>query len=83
MGDTMSNTLLHSADAFASPGVTESKLDTPAIASTEPDTPIGYRWVSKRWRVLPNGKRDYAAFHGKTAFSALLPISSRLHAHKR
>jgi hypothetical protein len=82
MGDTMNNTLLHDVGAFAMPGVAELKLDAPAIAPTAPDAPVGYRWVSKRWRVLPNGKRDYAAFHGKTAFSTLLPVSSKLRASK-
>ena len=45
--------------------------------------PVGYRWISKRWRVLPDGTRDYAAFHGKTAFNSLLPVSSRLRSSKR
>ena len=45
--------------------------------------PIGYRWVSKRWRVLPDGTRDYAAYHGTTEFTFLLPVSSRLRSPKR
>ena len=50
---------------------------------TQDPPPVGYRWISKRWRVLPDGTRDYAAFHGKTAFSSLLPVSSRLRSAKR
>ena len=45
--------------------------------------PAGYRWVSKRWRVLPDGTRDYAAYHGKTEFTFLLPVSSKLRTPKR
>ena len=45
--------------------------------------PIGYRRVSRRWRVLPDGTRDYAALHGRTTFTFLLPVSSRLRSPKR
>jgi hypothetical protein len=83
MGDTMSNALVQDLRTFIIPESAEVKPDVPAAASTAPEAPVGYRWVSKRWRVLPNGKRDYAAFHGKTAFSDLLPVSSRLRTHKR
>jgi YjbE family integral membrane protein len=37
--------------------------------------PPGYRWVERRWRSGPNGRRDYAIFHGETHFRTLLPIS--------
>ncbi len=79
----MSNTLVHDGSPFMAAGMLDSKLAAPAEKSAEADAPVGYRWVSKRWRVLPDGKRDYAAFHGKTAFSNLLPVSSRLLAPKR
>ncbi len=76
----MSNTLAHSASAFIVTPVTDSK---PAVDPATPDAPpVGYRWVSRRWKVLPDGTRDYAAYHGKTAFSVLLPVSSRLHTRK-
>jgi hypothetical protein len=80
----MSDTLAHNAGAFMIVGMPEEKPASPAVAATtaESDAPVGYRWVSKRWRVMPDGKRDYAAFHGKTAFSYLLPVSSRLHTRK-
>lgn len=79
----MSNTLTHDADAlmFASVAA-DTKTAAQAAEQAPNDAPVGYRWVTKRWRVLPGGKRDYAAFHGKTAFSFLLPVSSRLHSKR-
>lgn len=62
---------------------TEAKVEAPVSKPAQPDTPVGYRWVSRRWRLRPDGTRDYAAFHGKTAFSVLLPVSSKLKATKR
>jgi YjbE family integral membrane protein len=52
-----------------------------ALAKTESspvDTPPGYRWVSRPWRTLPNGRRAYAALHGEGAFRSLAPVSSHL-----
>lgn len=54
-----------------------------AEAPTEEAPPPGYRWVSRRWRTLPDGTRDYAASHGKTAFKTLAPMSGRLRAPRR
>ncbi len=34
--------------------------------------------VSRSWRTLPDGKRDYAAYHDKSEFRVLAPISSHL-----
>ncbi len=45
--------------------------------------PVGYRWASKRWRVLPDGTRDYAIFHGQTEFPFLLPVSAKLRSPRR
>jgi len=45
--------------------------------------PPGYRWVHRRWRVLPGGKRDYAVFHGAETFRTALPISSRIRSPRR
>jgi len=44
----------------------------------EEPAPAGYRWASCLWHTLPDGRRDYAAYHGKTSFRYLLPVSSRL-----
>jgi hypothetical protein len=82
----MSSTLAHNAGVFlTSPATDVTKSTEPPSTGSKAktdDTPIGYRWVSKRWRVLPDGTRDYAAYHGKTAFNVLLPVSSRLRTHK-
>ena len=58
------------------------KTDANRITSSS-DIPVGYRQVSRRWRVLDDGTRDYAAFHGKTEFTFLLPVSSRLRTPRR
>lgn len=80
----MSNALTHDAGILIFENAANTKkIVAPAAEPAQPEPPVGYRWVSKRWRVLPDGTRDYAAYHGKTAFSVLLPLSSRLHAHKR
>lgn len=80
----MSNALTHDAVAFiAAPAADATVAAPPAVAEHDPAAPpVGYRWVSKRWRVLPDGTRDYAAYYGKTAFNMLLPVSSRLHTRK-
>jgi hypothetical protein len=44
----------------------------------EEPAPPGYHWVSRPWRILPDGTRDYARLHGKSAFRVLVPVSSRL-----
>ena len=49
----------------------------PALAPEEV-APPGYQWVSRPWRTLPDGTRDYAASYGKTAFRFLAPVSSHL-----
>jgi hypothetical protein len=56
-----------------------AKAGKPAPDTAQDEAPpIGYRRVARRWRVLPDGTRDYAAYHGKTEFTFLLPVSSRL-----
>ena len=40
--------------------------------------PPGYHWVSRPWRVLPDGTREYAHLVGEKAFRTLVPVSSRL-----
>jgi YjbE family integral membrane protein len=49
----------------------------------EEPAPPGYRWVHRRWRVLPDGTRDYAAYHGKESFRVQLPVSSRIRSPRR
>lgn len=61
------------------PDALETAPQTAAKQAPVVDTaPPGYRWVSQRWRVLPGGRRDYAAYHGLTEFRTLRPVSSRL-----
>jgi YjbE family integral membrane protein len=54
-----------------------------APAPLEESAPPGYHWVSRSWRTLPDGKRDYAAFHGKTEFRELAPLSSHVRQPRR
>ena len=78
------STLAHDAGALIfSDALAGTKTATSTAKPAEPEAPVGYRWVSRRWRVLPDGTRDYAAYHGKTAFSVLLPLSSKLRTAKR
>jgi YjbE family integral membrane protein len=51
--------------------------------SDEEPAPAGYRWVTSLWQTRPDGKRDYAAYHGKSVFRFLAPLSSRLRSPKR
>lgn len=53
-----------------------------AVPVVEEEAPPGYHWVSRTWRRLPDGTRDYAAYYGKTAFRFLAPISGRLRSRK-
>jgi YjbE family integral membrane protein len=55
----------------------------PDPAREEESAPPGYQWVSRPWRVLPDGTRDYAASYGKTAFRSLVPVSSHLRSPRR
>ena len=48
------------------------------VIDGEEAAPPGYHWVTRPWRLLPNGKREYAAVQGKSHFRSLEPISSRL-----
>lgn len=78
------STLAHLAGTLVIPAEpANTKAAAPAPKEAQPEPPVGYRWVSRRWRVRPDGTRDYAALHGKTAFSELLPVSSRLKQSKR
>jgi hypothetical protein len=83
----MSETLMQDGVALILGDIQAKEGRKPRAADGEQPTqdlpPVGYRWISKRWRVLPDGTRDYAAFHGKTAFNSLLPVSSRLRSSKR
>jgi YjbE family integral membrane protein len=62
-----------SLDGGAAPGLDESLKEPPP----------GYRWVSSAWRTQPDGRRDYAAYHGEKAFRTLAPVSSHLRSWRR
>lgn len=47
----------------------------------EEAAPPGYHWVTRRWRTLPDGTRDYAAAHGLEVFKVLVPVSSHMHSN--
>ena len=55
----------------------------PALMPAEEPAPPGYHWISRSWRPLPDGTRDYAALHGKTEFRELAPLSSHLRQPRR
>ena len=65
-----------SASRLLSPAAA-ANADT-IIASGDEVPPPGYHWVTRPWRVLPNGRRDYAVLQGKLAFRSLAPVSARL-----
>jgi YjbE family integral membrane protein len=48
------------------------------VPDPEDAPPPGYHWVTKPYRVLPDGTHDYAINHGKTEFRTLVPVSSHL-----
>jgi YjbE family integral membrane protein len=58
------------------------KFFTRAEPAAGEEAPPGYHWVSRTWRRLPDGTRDYAAYYGKTAFKFLMPLSGRLRSRK-
>jgi hypothetical protein len=49
-------------------------LGRPLPTYPEP-APVGYRWVSQRWKPGPRGRRHYALYDGKEAYHKLLPVS--------
>ena len=63
-------------------GAAAPDMKIPEEADAQP-APPGYRWASRLWRTLPDGTRDYAAYHGKTSFRFLVPASSRVRSPKR
>ena len=52
-------------------------VETTVIDGDEAPPP-GYHWVTRPWRILPDGTREYAALHGVSHFRSLEPISSHL-----
>jgi YjbE family integral membrane protein len=67
----------------AQPVAAESSMSTPlersSVSQADLDTPPpGYHWVSRQWRTLDNGRREYAIAQGLKAFRSLAPVSSRL-----
>lgn len=79
----MSNTLAHSIGTFFGALPSSVEVANRPENVVEPEPPVGYRRVSRRWKVLPDGTRDYAAYHGNSEFRVLLPVSSKLAASKR
>jgi YjbE family integral membrane protein len=71
-----------SADGTADVPVPAAVVD-PDLAQAEESAPPGYHWVSRPWRTLPDGTRDYAASYGKTAFRFLAPVSAHLRSPRR
>lgn len=67
--------------AFTKAGGKERAMDRKIEVEPVEEAPPGYRWVTRRWRTLPDGTRDYAAYHGKEGFRSLAPVSSHLHTH--
>jgi hypothetical protein len=57
-------------------------VETIVIDESEP-APPGYHWVTRPWRILPNGKREYAVVYGQSHFRTLEPVSSHLKAPRR
>ena len=53
------------------------------VIDGEEAAPPGYHWVTRPWRILPDGKRQYAAVFGKSHFRTLEPISSHLRPNRR
>jgi YjbE family integral membrane protein len=58
----------------------EGTMEPQVTAAVVEEAPPGYRWVSRRWKTLPDGTRDYAIYHGQEAFRELVPVSSKLRA---
>ncbi len=59
----------------------EGVLEHEIAATPEEEAPPGYHWVSRPWRVLPDGTREYAVTQGLQAFRTLEPVSSKLRTH--
>jgi len=57
-----------------------AEMDAPC-APEEDAPPPGYHWVTRRWRTLPDGTRDYAAYHGEESYRVLVPVSSHVHSN--
>jgi YjbE family integral membrane protein len=61
------------ARATARSGAARSVVPDP-----EDEAPPGYHYVTRPYRVLPDGTRDYAAYSGKTEYRTLEPVSSHV-----
>ena len=71
--------------AFAAAAIRRGEslaIETIVIDGQEAPPP-GYHWVTRPWRILPDGKREYAAVHGQSHFRTLEPISSHLKPTRR
>ncbi|MGZ9004452.1 MAG: hypothetical protein ACXW20_11785 [Burkholderiales bacterium] len=52
-------------------------MEPQVTAAVVEEAPPGYRWVSRRWKTLPDGTCDYAIYHGQEALRELVPVSSK------
>jgi predicted tellurium resistance membrane protein TerC len=52
------------------------------VPNADDQPPPGYRYVTRPYRVLKDGSRDYAAYHGKTGYTSLAPVSGRLRSRR-
>ena len=60
---------------------TADAVSVDSCESEEAPPPPGYHWVTRRWKTLPDGTRDYAAFHGEESYRVLVPVSSHVHSN--
>jgi YjbE family integral membrane protein len=49
--------------------------DAPAPEPASTPAPEGYRWVYRRWKPGPDGRRHYAAYEGEEYYRGMLPQS--------
>ena len=56
--------------------------DAHVVPDLADQPPPGYHYVTRPYRVAPDGTRDYAIFHGKSAFRSLHPVSSHLRSRR-
>jgi YjbE family integral membrane protein len=71
--------LARSSDTKAQPAAGAAPMATQC--ASEEDAPPGYHWVTRRWKALPDGTRDYAAYHGAESYRVLVPVSSHVHSN--
>jgi len=48
------------------------------IPNADDQPPPGYHYVTRPYRVLKDGARDYAVYHGETGYKSAVPVSAHL-----